>query len=205
MCSGIMVQQTKKLFIEGLLIVFSVLFALFISQMVENQKARAQKEQALDYIYQELESNRGVLKRWVWKHGKIRDNLRQMVSDPDDSLRQILRSSETLDFGVISGGESLIDALLTETAWEAAKSTKVVSDFDFDLVQEFTRIYGLQKILMEGSSSKFFEVYMDRKSHQIEYLATTLIQLNLVIEEMVVQEQILLLMIDEILEKQQGA
>ena len=199
-----MAKQTKKLFIEGLLIVFSVLFALFISQMVENRKARIQKEQALDYIYQELEGNQGILKRWIWKHGQIRDRLRQMVSDPNDSMRRVLESSSRLDFGVISDGESLIDALLTETAWEAAKSTKTVADFDFKLVQEFTRIYGLQKILMAGSSAKFLEVYLDRESHEVENLPTTLIQLNLVMEEMVGQEQTLLHMINAAIEKRQG-
>lgn len=197
-----MKTQTQKLFTEGVMIVFSVLFALFISQVVENQKARKEKERVLNYIYQELSDNAETLERWENKHGKIRDRLRSMVQNRQDSVRESIIAGGRMDFEKITNGEVLIDALLTETAWEAAKSTKVVADFDFEQVQEFTRIYSLQNIIMRGTAAKFFDVYMDRETHDMKNLETTLIQLNLVMEEMVGQEQTLLYMIREALKNQ---
>ena len=194
-------NRIKQLFTEGFLIVFSVLFALFISQLVEKSKVEKAKEKALDYIYQELGENFVTLKRWTVTHGKIRDRIRNMVANEQDSVRQLLVKGPRMDFEVITDGQVLIDALLTETAWEAAKSTKAASDFDFEEVQAFTRIYGLQKILMENTTAKFLEVYMDRQTHEKEHLETTLIQLNLVMDEMVGQEQMLYYMINELLKK----
>lgn len=196
-----MKTQTRKLFVDGALIVFSVLFALFISQIVENQKAKREKEKVLDYIYQELSDNSFILSRWIQKHGRIRDRLRNMVQNEEDSVRKRLVAGGRINFEIITNGEVLIDALLTETAWDAAKSTKVVSDFEFEQVQEFTRVYNLQRIIMDGTTSKFLDVYMDRKTHEMENLETTLIQLNIVMEEMVGQEQTLQYMIQEALKK----
>lgn len=194
--------QTKKLFVDGALIVFSVLFALFISQVVENKKAEREKEQALAYIYQELEDNQKILGRWIYTHGEIRDRLRRMVANPGDSIRQQLETSPRMDFEIITNGQVLIDALLTETAWEAAKATGVASGFDFENVQQLTRVYGLQRILMDNTTGKFLDVYMDRQTHEKEHLETTLIQLSLVMDEMVGQEHTLSYMIGEVLKEQ---
>lgn len=155
----------------------------------------------LDYIYQELSDNSFILSRWIQRHGRIRDRLRNMVQNEEDSVRKRLVAGGHINFEIITNGEVLIDALLTETAWDAAKSTKVVSDFEFEQVQEFTRVYNLQRIIMDGTTSKFLDVYMDRKTHEMENLETTLIQLNIVMEEMVGQEQTLQYMIQEALKK----
>ena len=193
--------QTKKLFIEGVLIVFSVLFALFLSQVAENQKTRKEKEKALEYIHQELSDNKDILTGWIYYHGKTRERLRKMVSDPNDSVRSELKASGRIDFEIITDGNNLIDVLLTKTAWEAAKSTNIASEIEFEQVQQLTRIYSLQDILMENITGKFLDIYMDRDTHKIENLETTLIQLNLIINEMVGQEETLHTMISEFQKK----
>ena len=95
----------------------------------------------------------------------------------------------------------MIDVLLTKTAWEAAKSTNIASEIEFEQVQQLTRIYSLQDILMENITGKFLDIYMDRDTHKIENLETTLIQLNLIINEMVGQEETLHTMISEFQKK----
>lgn len=193
--------QTKKLFIEGVLIVFSVLFALFLSQVAENQKTKRDKEKALEYIHQELSDNKDILTGWLYYHGKARERLRKMVSDPNDSVRSELKASGRIDFEIITDGNNLIDVLLTKTAWEAAKSTNIASEIEFEQVQQLTRIYSLQDILMENITGKFLDIYMDRDTHKMENLETTLIQLNLIINEMVGQEETLHTMISEFQKK----
>lgn len=193
-------SEVQRLSLEGALIVFSVLFALFIGQLVETNKIKKQKEQAIEYIYQELGGNRNTLKRWVEKHGRIRDNLARMTSDPNDSLRQLLFKGVQLDYGVITNQEPLIDALLGNTAWEAAKSTQIISEFNFERVQEFTRIYGLQQVIMDGTITKFTDVYFDRASQNKENTQSTLVQLQLIMMELVGQEETLIYMLDQLID-----
>ncbi|MCE7993340.1 MAG: hypothetical protein HEP71_15245 [Roseivirga sp.] len=193
--------ELKRLTREGLMIVFSVLFALFISQLVDDNKTRRQKDQALDHIFKELETNKGTLERWIAKHGKIESDISRMIEDPNDSMRLVLTQSPRLDFGVITS--TFIDALLGDTAWEAAKSTQIISEFDFNLVEDLTRIYGLQKIIMNNTVEKFSDVYFDRASHEPANLESTLIQLQLVMNEIVGQEGTLIYLL-EVLDQKFG-
>lgn len=193
--------EIRRLTIEGLMIVFSVLFALFISQLADNRKVRLQKEQAIDYIYRELKDNKEILERWAVKHQKVKDRLSRMIQNPLDSSRMTIFAEDQPDYSVITGGESLIDAFLGNTAWESAKATQIISQFDFSTVQELTRIYGLQEIITQGSVNKFSDVYFDRASQQEAHLQTTLLQLELVMNELIGQEYTLIYMLKEALEK----
>ncbi len=195
--------EVRRLAIEGLMIVFSVLFALFISQLADNRKVRNQKELAIDYIYRELKDNKETLERWVIKHQKARERISRMVRNPMDSTRLSIFAKGQPNYSPITEGESLIDALLGDTAWESAKATQIVSQFDFAVVQDLTRIYGLQKVIMEGSVNKFTDVYFDRESQDPAHLQTTLVQLELVMNELVGQEYTLIYMLKTALEKQQ--
>ncbi len=55
-------KEMKKYLAEGLLIVFSVLFALFINKSFDDYKTRKQKDIVLESIQNELESNAKILK-----------------------------------------------------------------------------------------------------------------------------------------------
>lgn len=192
-------SELKRLGAEGVLIVFSVLFALLIGQLVESNKVKRQKAQAIDHIYLELSNNQLILKRWVQKHRKIAENLNRMVANKRDSLRLMLMENGQLDYGIITNQEALIDALLADTAWEAAKSTRIIAEFDFETVQAFTRIYNLQTIIVQRSVQKFSDIYFDRASQDPENLQTTLVQLQLVMGEIVGQEQTLLYLLDQLM------
>ncbi len=193
-----MISRTKKLATEGTLIVFSVLFALFITQLVENNKVKKRKEQALTNIYIELSTNKQILNGWIHKHGRMKDILTKMVENPEDSLRQVLTKKQFLDFGVLTEEKSFIDALLNNTAWESAKSTQIIAEFEFKTVQDFTRVYALQRILQEESIRKFTNIYFERESQDLQNLSATLLQLQLVISEIVGQEETLKYLLDKL-------
>ncbi len=95
--------EVKRLAIEGTLIVSSVLFALFISQLAENRKVSVQKGKATDYIYRELNDNREILERWVIKHQKVKDRISQMVQNPQDSSRLTIFARSQPDYSVFTG------------------------------------------------------------------------------------------------------
>ena len=59
-------NELKKYFLEGSLIVFSVLFALFINKLYSDYQTSQKKEVALESIKKELMRNDSILQNWYY-------------------------------------------------------------------------------------------------------------------------------------------
>ena len=181
----------KKYLAEGLLIVFSVLFALFINKLSDDYKTRKQKVIALQSIKSELYRNAAIVADWRKKHAKVLGRLDSIHRGKNDSLKAKLQGTDFLDFGMLTNEQSLIDATLTDTAWEAAKSTEIISEFDFESVQNITQAYKVQNILMEKTVTGMVGLFFDPAILDNQNLEMTLIQFNLRFGELVGQERTL--------------
>ena len=181
----------KKYLAEGLLIVFSVLFALFINKLSDDYKTRKQKVIALQSIKSELYRNAAIVADWRKKHAKVLGRLDSILQGKNDSLKAKLQGTDFLDFGMLTNEQSLIDATLTDTAWEAAKSTEIISEFDFESVQNITQAYKVQNILMEKTVTGMVGLFFDPVILDNQNLEMTLIQFNLRFGELVGQERTL--------------
>ena len=154
-------KNTKKYFSEGLLIVFSVLFALFINKLFDDYKTNKKKTIAIESIQKELYRNSSILGNWKEQHIKIRNRITEIVEGRNDSLKTELLKYEFLNLGVLTNNESLIDAILTNTAWESAKSTGIISEFDFETTQKLTHVYSMQEVLTDRTIAKILDYYFD--------------------------------------------
>ena len=85
-------MKVRRYFGESLLIVFSVLFALFINRLSADYQVNKKKKVALQSITQELYRNEAIIKDWKIKHIKIRNNLTDVLSGKNDSLRTELEN-----------------------------------------------------------------------------------------------------------------
>jgi len=186
-----MKPNTSKYLKEGLLIVFSVLFALFINKMFDDFQMRKKKNIALESITKELHRNAAILKNWKIKHIKIRDRISRMVEGKNDSLKTELKKYSFLNMGVLTNNESLFDALLTNTAWESSKATGIISEFNFETTQKLTHVYSLQEVITKETMMKILNYYFDPNSHDLENLDSILIQFQLRFWELVGQEELM--------------
>lgn len=195
-------KGTRKNYLaEGLLIVFSVLFALFINKLYEDGKIRNKKEIALESIEKELKQNHNSIKRWKEKHVAIRQRITRLIEGKEDSLKQEMASFSYLNLGLLTKNESLVDAILTKTAWESSKSTGILAEFDFETTQKLTRVYSLQDVLMDRTLSKILDYYFDTQSHDMAQLEKILIQFQLRFWELTGQEILLEQMYEDALEE----
>lgn len=64
-------KKVKNYFAEGLLIVFSVLFALFINKLFDDYKTNTRKAIAIESIQKELYQNAAILDNWREHHVEI--------------------------------------------------------------------------------------------------------------------------------------
>lgn len=186
-----MKKSFKNYLAEGFLIVFSVLFALFISGVSDDLKIKKQKRIAIDNIKRELKQNAKVLENWQKNHKIIDRQVSELINGKNDSLLMALKNKKYLDFGLITNSRSLINSILTDTAWETTKATNIISELDFELIEELTRTYTLQNIVVQKTLGGITELYFSAKTHDLNNLNKTLLQFNLRFNELVGQEKIL--------------
>ena len=186
-----MKKSFKSYLSEGLLIVFSVLFALFINGVSEDMKMKKQKNIAIENIKRELTKNVKILKNWQSQHKVFDLQVSNLINGKNDSLLNALKKKKYLDFGLITNSKSLINSILTDTAWETAKTTSIIAEFDFELIEELTRTYTLQNIVVEKTLGGITALYFSGDSHNLNKINETLLQFNLRFNELVGQERIL--------------
>lgn len=181
----------KKYLAEGLLIVFSVLFALFINNMAESWQTKKRRNIALESITKELQRNKGVLGHWQIKHSEMFNRIEAIVAGKEDSLLNALSDNDFLDISLITGGQSLVDAFITNTAWETAKTTGILEEFDFETTQKLTLVYAMQDILMDQTLRNILNFYFNLDTHKRANRKAVLIQFQLRFQEMIGQENML--------------
>lgn len=181
----------KKYILEGMLIVFSVLFALFLNKTAERIETNNQRDKAIANIRAELEKNLTTIERWIGQHEQVADRVNQIIEGKNDTLRNQLLNSPMFNIGVLTNYQSIIDANLSDTAWETAKSTQIINEFDFETVQLLTSIYSLQEMIMDETIPEILSLYFDRETHDLGRLDGTLIQFKLRFEELVGQERLI--------------
>ncbi len=182
----------KKYLAEGALIVFSVLFALFINRISENIKLENRKGIAKESIKKELVQNAAIIKNWQEKHKVILERISSVMSGENDSLKIEFQEYDYFNLGLLTNNESIIDEVVTDTAWETTKSTELLSEFDFEISQNLTYVYKLQEILSEKTMNKILDIYFDINTQNLNNLDYTLIQFNLLFQEATGQENLLL-------------
>ena len=181
----------KKHLIEGTLIVFSVLFALLINKSFENYQTNRKRVIAEESIIKELQQNQYILNRWKEKHIEVRNRISNILDGKSDSIRSELEKYDYLNLGVLTNNESLVDAILTSTAWESAKTTGIISEFDYETIQMLTQVYTLQTNLSDRTLIKILDYYFDSEAHDMTKLNKTLVQFHLRFWELTGQEELM--------------
>ncbi|MFH6982056.1 hypothetical protein [Marinoscillum luteum] len=181
----------KKYFADGLLIVFSVLFALLINKLYTDYQTNQKKEFALRSIKQELEQNLAIVQTWKERHSAIRDKLSQVNEGKTDTLKQQLQQYPFFNFGVLTNGQSLINEIMINTAWETSKTTGIISEFDFKTTEKLTYVYLMQEVITDRTITNILDLYFDMETHKIENLDPVLIQFELRFGELAGQEYLL--------------
>lgn len=181
----------KRYLGEGLLIVFSVLFALFINKLVDDSKTQDKKEIAISGISNELYRNQAIIQRWKKHHISIQNRTDELLKGKKTDLRDSLESYEYLNLSLLTNEQSFVDAIITNTAWESAKSTGIISEFDFETTQKLTHVYAMQDVLMDRTLMEIIDLYFDSDSHDLSQLDKTLLLLQLRLSELVGQEYLM--------------
>ena len=182
----------KNYLFEGALIVFSVMLALFLNQIVENINTSRDKEKAISHITAELQRNLEIVEEWAVIHNRMKSRTDSIINGQNAELRNQLLDESILNLGVLTGGESIVNSSLSNTAWETAKATRIINEFEFETVELLTGVYSLQELVFNNTIMKLTDTFFERETHDPELLEGTLLQLQLRFTELVGQETVLI-------------
>ena len=177
------------------------MFALFINKVYDDYKTEQRKLIALESIQKELTRNNAILTEWKAHHIAIRDRITALVEHQNDSLKNILMASSYLDLGLLTDQQSLIDDILSDTAWESAKTTGIIEAFNFEQIELLTKVYTMQETLTNKTLMNILDLYFSAETHDMKNLDTTLIQLQLRFWELTGQEELMNYLYGEALNK----
>ena len=180
-----------RLLLEGLLIVFSVLLALYLNQRAAQKDLREQKNSALASLEREVNRNARVIEDWQQLHSKILERIKALRQPESDSLRSLLIRDGQVQLSVITMDQSVAQANLNHTAWQTAQSTNILSELEYELVEELTQTYALQEMVMQETLARIINLFFERQTHNADHIEASLLQFELLFTEMVGQEYIL--------------
>ncbi|MEQ9440219.1 MAG: hypothetical protein RIG62_14290 [Cyclobacteriaceae bacterium] len=196
----IKIEGFKRLLVESALIVFSVLFALFINRYAENQKTQQQKKIAMERIVQEMKNNRELIDSAVQIHEGVLARLQKTATIETDSLRLYLHQRGYFDvkaFGLLVDEQTFYPKFPSNTSWQAAMATGIVSEFDYQVVENLTEVYDIQRFFIEETLKSITGVIYAPVDEDINKTINTLL---LQVNELVQQEYTTMNTIDKALE-----
>ncbi len=181
-------EEQKKLVVESVLIVFSVLLALFLNRSAENLKTNNQKKAALERIHKEIHTNNEIIKEWQTRHQLYLKRVDKITGDKNDSLRTLLLKKKYLDIDVITAGKGITNKLISSTAWDAARSTQIMAEFDYTTIETLTGLYQSQAITLDVLN-RISEVYFNNSVITSEdTFQATMLKYRLLFNELLIQE-----------------
>lgn len=139
-------KQTIAVFLKEVIsIIAAILLALAINETWESHERNERKTELVGKIYLELEESLAQLQA-SHQHHQDHLNLIRSATQGDASLS----SEEYLDIYRTMYRKGIMrPALLTDTNWEIAKFTDLISYMDMDKLQSFTKVYRIFEVYNE--------------------------------------------------------
>lgn len=187
-----------KLFFESLLIVFSVLLALALNEYLSARKEEKKTRQVLVSIREELQTNMEIIEAWQKIHQEALKNIEYHRSQP--SFHDSLVQRNQFRFDLLFKG-TLIPSTVRSNAWEIAKNTGLIQNFDLALANMLSDIYDMQRIGVITTADKLIALIYERQTHQQENVPQTLVIFEITMKELVGQETYLLKTYGDILKQ----
>jgi len=168
----IVVRDWKEYLGESLLIIFSVLLALFLTEMINKIHESSETKQLLQDIRSELIKNKALVQEQYIYHQHVLKNIDSALADPRFQ-QQIVSNSE---FHIqLLAPHGLRYRYLSDIAWQVAKLHDIASKIDLEDISLLTYIYQEDQDHIMKSEDEIAKVILDRPSRNTANIRETLI------------------------------
>ncbi len=142
-----MKKSSKENITQLLLIVFSVVLGLYLSERIEEKKNEKEAKLLLSKVTAEVNKNRKLLEEWVPYHKEVFTRLDSLIED-DGFIERFIEDEVSLFREVVTNG-NLMGETPSDEAWDITKSHPLVVHFDYDDMYVLSRIYNQQAMTYE--------------------------------------------------------
>jgi hypothetical protein len=152
-----MKKNTKRVFkylIEFLIVAFGVFLGVYASEIQNEKKIKIEKEKSISYIIEELENNKNRLEESIKYHKLIKIEIDSIVKTLNDKdLFTTYIGNKSFQHNKIKGWSGVRIANLDNTAFEAAKISGIIKEYDIKFIQNISKIYKHQETYSEFGNS----------------------------------------------------
>jgi len=131
-------QKLGEYIFQALIIIFSVLFALFLNEYRGNQKAERELDKIVFNIKSEVAGNSEVLKEVIPYHNNILLKLNSVIANPD-YLKSIMTPAGVNLREIVKN--DILQKIVVKAAWDTAKLNGSMSGIETDKLMLMAKVY----------------------------------------------------------------
>ncbi len=191
----------RKVFLEALMIVLSVLLALYINEWKRNSNELKNTNIMLENINVEIENNKNFLEQLLPYHASVLQKMQAAALK--DSLSITFLANGYFDFSSVAPN-GIKQGEFQNIAWSIAKEERISNRISFDDSQLLFAAYEQQARVLK-TIDRIINILGSREIHRDELLEESVIILALEWNEMIAQEQELLSRYEKALQKLDGS
>jgi hypothetical protein len=166
----IIVRDWKEYLGESLLIIFSVMLALIVTEFINKKREDQETKQLLNNIRTELISNKKAVEELNRYNLNVLKRIDSAKANPRFQKQLVDNGAFNL---TLLAPEGILYRYLTDVAWQVAKEHDIISKLDLIDATLFNQIYGDQERIMK-SEDEIAKVLFSWESRKSENVVTTL-------------------------------
>jgi len=143
----------KQNITQVVLIVFSVVLGLYLSERIEERKNKQASDNLLEKIKLEVRDNIKLMKDWSVYHSEIYEKLDSLSTD-DEFIEEFKKDKSILFEKIFTRG-NFMGRFPSNDAWDIAKSHPLIVNFDYDKLLILSKLYNQQKRTFEPGFEMF--------------------------------------------------
>ena len=186
----------KEILLESVLIMFSVLFALVLSEYINSVKDEEQKEIALQNIKNEIIENKKIVESWMPIHEEIYDRLNEFINN--DKIQKQAIQNNVVNTNIIIKN-TIVKKIISDVAWITLQNSKIMGDIEFEKTIKIAELYNLEVYGVKKTLNQIIDILRSRETLDSKKLKSTLLLLRSAFHEIISQEIYLLKYYDETL------
>lgn len=180
-------ENLTRYALEAILIVFSVLLALFLDSVLEDRREARIIDELTSHIADEMKSNLAIVDEWLPYHRTVIGEIDRYLAS--DELLQSLLISDGIDYGRLME-KGLIQDFYSNSSWQLAQQSEITSRIEFDVSYAISQAY-LSQQNVNRTVRRFSDFFFARQTHDPEQLVTSLRILRNLLQELAGQQDVL--------------
>lgn len=180
-------ENLARYTLEAILIIFSVLLALFLDSVLEDRKEARIVEELVSHVADEMRSNLAVVDEWLPYHRNVINEIDRYLAAGE--LRQDLLTTDGIDYGRLMP-KGLIQDFYSHSSWQLAQQSEMTSRIEFDVTYAISQAY-LSQQNVNRTLQRFSDFVFDRSTHDPDQLVTSLRILRNLLQELSGQQSVL--------------